>query len=300
MNILLTGSSGFLGSYVLDEIKKNNLVYTLNRNFGDYLCDLSQEIPKFESSFDCVIHAAGLAHFSLKNANESLLFDKINVNGTKNLLLGLDRIKIPKEFVFISSVSVYGLRSGIGINEDQELLARDPYGKSKVESENIIFKWCSDRSIKCTILRLPLVFGKKSIGNLGSMIKAIEKGFYFNIGGGHNRRSIVLASDVAKYLLVASEIGGIYNLTDGNNPSFFELSNKISDFYKRKKIYSIPFLFASFIAFFGDFFGDAFPLNSVKLKKMISSLTFDDSKAIKAFNWSPKSVLNYFDSQCEL
>ncbi len=291
MSILLTGSSGFLGKNLIAEISKQNLVYTLNRNSGNFICDLSKEIPTFNIDFDCVIHAAGCAHRVPVNLNDEKLIYNSNIYGTINLLKGLEINKIPKSFVFISSVSVYGLEFGQNINENHALLAKEPYGLSKINSEKIILQWCSKNNVTCTILRLPLVFGKDPIGNLGSMFNAIKKGFYFNVGGGHTRRSMVLASDVAKYILVASKFGGIYNLTDGCHPTFFDLSIKISKTYNKNRVYNIPIMLAYLIAIFGDLFGNLVPLNSNKLKKIMSNLTFDDTKAKQNFGWNPSPVI---------
>jgi nucleoside-diphosphate-sugar epimerase len=88
MNILLTGSNGFLGSYILSEIENNNKIFTLNRSNSDYNVDLENSEIKFD------------------------------VNLTKNLLNSLEQSKLPKYFIFISSVSVYRLVSGKLIKED--------------------------------------------------------------------------------------------------------------------------------------------------------------------------------------
>ena len=54
-----------------------------------------------------VIHAAGKAHSVPKTAFEKQQFYDINVLGTQNLLAGFEKIGLPKQFVFISSVAVY-------------------------------------------------------------------------------------------------------------------------------------------------------------------------------------------------
>jgi nucleoside-diphosphate-sugar epimerase len=127
------------------------------------------------------------------------------------------------------------------------------------------------------------------------MIKGIRKGYYFNIAGGSAKKSMVLASDVAKFLLKASEIGGVFNLTDGYHPSFFELSENLSQQIGKSRSKNLPFWLAKCIARTGDVFGDKAPLNSVKLHKITSVLTFDDSKAREAFGWHPTPVLEGFD-----
>jgi nucleoside-diphosphate-sugar epimerase len=296
MKILLTGGNGFLGSYILKCLKEYYEVHTLSRNNSYYNCNLKLEIPKLINSYDLIIHSAGKAHSTPLNEEEKSDFYRINVNGTINLLIGLTKINLPKQFIFISSVSVYGLNDGQFINESAPLLAIDPYGKSKIEAEDIITKWCLEHNVICTILRLPLVVGNNPPGNLGSMIRGINKGYYFNIGGGIAKKSMVLATDVARFILKASEVGGIYNLTDGKHPSFIELSRNISLQIGKSYINNLPLFIAKVLAKIGDIIGNTFPINSYKLSKITSTLTFDDSKARKAFGWNPTSVLDGFKS----
>jgi hypothetical protein len=63
---------------------------------------------------------------------------------------------------------------------------------------------------------------------------------------------------------------------------------------KKKHILKIPKIFAIFLSFIGDKLGDNFPINSNKLSKITSTLTFDDSKAREAFGWKPTSVIKEF------
>ena len=292
MRILLTGSNGFLGKELYEELKLHTIT-TLSRNNPLHNIDLSSSIPYFEKSFDLVIHSAGKAHFIPKTDLEKSLFHQINVLGTKNLLEGLSK-NIPKQLVFISSVSVYGLIVGENINENCSLLAKDPYGKSKIDAEFVVKKWCEKHNVTCTILRLPLIVGPNPPGNLGSMIQGIKKGYYFNIAGGNAKKSMVLASDIAKFILKAAEVGGTYNLTDGIHPTFNELSKSISRSLDKSFVPNMPLFIANVFARIGDMLGNAFPINSNKLSKITSTLTFDDSKARIAFGWNPTPVLEGF------
>jgi nucleoside-diphosphate-sugar epimerase len=138
----------------------------------------------------------------IKSSSSSEFFN-VNVIGTSNFLESLS-VSIPKQFVFISSVSVYGLIEGENIDESHPLLALDPYGKSKIEAEKLVKEWCKERNVICTILRLPLVVGVNPPGNLGTMLRAIKNGYYFNIAGGNANKSMVLASDISKFLRMSS------------------------------------------------------------------------------------------------
>lgn len=290
MKILITGSNGFLGSKLQCDLKGHD-IKSLSRSNSTYNFDISSHIPIFDVQFDLVIHAAGKAHSIPKNDIENQEFYYSNVEGTKNLLDGLSKSGVPKYFVFVSSVSVYGHEFGIEIDESRSLGASDPYGLSKIEAEQIILGWCDKNNVICTILRLPLLLGSNPPGNLKSMINAIRKGFYFNIAGGVAKKSMVLVSDVSKHILRAAEVGGVYNLTDGCHPNFNQLSRCIAGQLGKKNVPNMAMFFAKFLAFLGDIIGPKFPLNSDKLKKITATLTFNDSKARKAFNWDPTPVL---------
>jgi nucleoside-diphosphate-sugar epimerase len=195
---------------------------------------------------------------------------------------------VPKQFVFISSVAVYGKEFGDKILETEMLNAKDSYGLSKIQAERVVLDWCDYHNVTCTILRLPLLIGKNPPGNLGAMIKAINKGYYFNIGGGNAKKSMVLAEDVARFISIIAPVGGTYNLTDGLHPSFSELSNAIA----KREINNLPLFIAKIIGYLGDFLGEKAPINSLKIKKITSNLTFDDSKA-RGLGWKSQSVLEY-------
>jgi nucleoside-diphosphate-sugar epimerase len=295
MDILLTGATGFLGKIIFRFLEYDHEIKTLSRTYGDYKVSLEKEIPIFKLEFDLVVHTAGKAHSVPKTEEEKKKFQDVNVIGTLNLLRGLEKTGIPKQFVFISSVSVYGQDFGREIDEEFPLVAIDSYGKSKIEAEDLVSEWCRSNIVVCTILRLPLLVGKNPPGNLGAMLKAIDKGYYFNIDGGKARKSMVLAEDVAAFIPRVAPVGGTYNLTDGVHPNFKELGIAISKQKKKKTPLNITLFIAKIMGYVGDLLGDKVPINSSKIKKITSDLTFDDSKARELLDWKPQSVLEYLN-----
>jgi nucleoside-diphosphate-sugar epimerase len=293
MKILLTGSNGFLGKVIHGNLSNFNDVYTLNKSSSNYNFNLAFDKCVFDQTFDLVVHSAGKAHSLPANDFQRNDFFTINVIGTINILKGLEKSP-PSQFIYISSVSVYGLAKGENIKESAPLLAEDPYGKSKIEAEEVVKNWCYEHNVICTIFRLPLVVGDSPPGNLAAMIRGIKKGYYFNIAGGNAKKSMVLATDVAKFILTAAEKGGTYNLTDGYHPTFNELSRYIANKFGKTLVPNFPKFFALILSKIGDLLGNKFPINSEKFFKITSTLTFDDTKARLAFGWDPKPVISYF------
>jgi len=293
-NILLTGASGFLGKYIYAELQTKGNVVTVSRTGAAINADLATDIPNLPSA-ELVVHCAGKAHSVPKTDIEKQAFFDVNFKGTLNLLKGIEQMAtLPKSFVLISTVAVYGCDEGRLISEDHPLDAQDAYGKSKIQAEELVKEWCIKHNVIFSILRLPLLFGENPPGNLGAMIKGIKKGYYFNIAGGKTKKSMVLAKDIASIISIVAPIGGIYNLTDGEHPSFEDLSKMLANNLNKKKPMNIPFWLAKTMAIMGDIFGDKVPINSNKLKKVTTDLTFDDDKARRILNWKPNPVLREF------
>jgi nucleoside-diphosphate-sugar epimerase len=297
MEILVTGVNGFLGRTIANELANDHKLSGLSRSSGEYKVSLENEMPNFIKNFDLVIHSAGKAHSVPKTESEKVQFHNVNVIGTENLLKGLEKTFLPKQFVFISSVSVYGLETGYNINEDHPLLAKDAYGLSKIEAEKIVLKWCRKNNVVCTVLRLPLLVGENPPGNLRAMLRAIDKGYYFNIGSGIAKKSMVLGKDVAAFLPIVAPIGGVYNLTDGFHPNVHEFSFAISLYRNKRKPLNLPLIVVKVMGYVGDFIGEKAPINSLKIKKITSDLTFDDSRARNLLNWNPQPVLEYLKTK---
>ncbi|WP_316796868.1 NAD-dependent epimerase/dehydratase family protein [Pedobacter agri] len=292
MKIILTGANGFLGKAISNYFASHELV-KIGRLQGDVVVNLADEIPVLPAA-DLVIHAAGKAHVVPKTDQEKAEFHQVNVTGTANLFSGLLSSGLPKYFVFISSVSVYGLEEGVLIDEQYPLAAEDAYGKSKIEAEALVIAWCKQHDVICSILRLPLLAGQNPPGNLGAMVKAITKGYYFNIGSGEAQKSMVMVDDVAAFIGAVHPIGGIYHLTDGLHPSFNTLSLSITRQLNKRKPLSLPFFMVKTLALIGDALGGKFPITSKKLYKMTQTLTFSDQKARNDIGWNPQSVVDNF------
>jgi GlcNAc-P-P-Und epimerase len=290
MRTLITGANGFLGHHLKKHFDRK-YYHTLDLSNSDIDANLSNIPPKLSNSYVTVIHAAGKAHLVPHTVSEIQEFYDVNLGGTVNLCRALEE-NLPEKFIFISTVAVYGLENGDLVEEIQPLNGNSPYAKSKILAEDFLLEWGQKNNVQIIILRLPLLVGENPPGNLGAMIKAIRKGYYFRIGDGSTRRSMVLAEDVGNLIASNNLKPGIYNLTDGYHPSFKEIEDTIAKQLNRK-IKSMPKLIVQTACKIGDTFS-FFPINSYKYEKLTSSLTFSDQKARKELNWNPRSVIDGF------
>ena len=295
VKMLLTGCSGFLGQVIMKHFAKKEIPFVCISRIGQYLNkDISKpfELPS-DLSISTVVHCAGKAHSIPKTDEEKNVFYQVNYQGTINLCNAIDKLEVkPKAFIFISTVAVYGVKSGSNFDEKHPLNGDTPYAKSKIQAESFLQEWAQRNNIVLSILRLPLIVGPNSPGNLGAMISGIKSGKYLSIGNGDAKKSVVWAEDIAHIIPKLVEVGGIYNLTDGYHPSFGELEKAISKALNKSNPIKIPTTIAKVVAKVGDLLGSKAILNSERLNKITSSLTFDDSKARNMLGWNPTKVLD--------
>lgn len=144
--ILLTGASGFIGSYILEELRSAGIEPdTLSRREGaTCVCDLERETPVLGIGYDAVIHAAG--------TDEAGRADALNNEGTKRLLAALDTAP-PRHLTYLSSVHVYGSDPGTDVEESCFLRPDTEYSRSKIRAEKTLEKWCAEHGTTLTILR---------------------------------------------------------------------------------------------------------------------------------------------------
>ena len=293
--LLLTGATGFVGRNILPILKKSHAVSTLGRACGnDIFVDLSRGLPEFKTRFDIVVHAAGKAHSVPRTDAEAQAFFEANLGGTKNLCSALERAGVPKAFVFISTVAVYGRESGEGIAEESPLEGATPYAKSKIEAEQFLQAWCSRHNVILTILRPSLIAGADAPGNLGAMVRGMKSGKYLRIGKGTARKSIVMVEDLAHLALLAAYHGGVFNACASKAPSFAELEKSIADQLGKKEPFAIPLWIAKLMALCGDCSLGKAPIDSSRLKKITETLTFSNQKARKELGWVPAEIIKSY------
>lgn len=293
--ILFTGASGFLGYSIKPILRKVYEVDTIGlKDVDDIKINIANQIPSLKSYYNIVFHAAGKAHVIPRTKEEVQAFYDVNLQGTKNLCAALEKVGVPKSFIFVSTVAVYGCEEGENIDESHPLNGNTPYALSKIQAEQFLTEWCNKNGVVLGILRPSLIAGPNPPGNLGAMIAGIKSGKYLNIGGGNARKSVLMVNDIPVLINLLKDKGGVFNVCDDSNPSFKELEESIALQLGGKKIIGIPLWFATICAKVGDMLGSKAPINTLKLSKITNSLTFSNAKAKKELGWQPMDVVSNF------
>ncbi len=180
--VLLTGASGTVGFQVLKQLSEQSNLYEITvfdiktkrserklRSFAKLATlvygDISNfgDVSKACHNQDFVIHLAAI--IPPVADDYPLLSQKINVQGTENLVKALSEFSPRAFFMYSSSISVYGDRVDsplITVNDILVPSPRDEYAKTKIEAEHII----QNSPLKWTIFRLAAIMGDHKISKL--------------------------------------------------------------------------------------------------------------------------------------
>lgn len=172
------------------------------------------------SSFDVAFHVAGIAHVKETRSNRQLFY-WVNRDLAYEVALKAKSEGV-KQFMFVSSISVYGLQKGV-IDKNTPLEPRTSYGKSKLEAEKLV-KSLEDHRFTVTILRPPMVYGKGCKGNYPRLAKlALIAPVFPDID---NKRSMIHIDNLCEFVkvLIDNRLGGTFF---PQNPEYVKTSEMV-------------------------------------------------------------------------
>tara|TARA_Y100001970_G_C14257389_1_gene876521 strand:- start:3239 stop:4147 length:909 start_codon:yes stop_codon:yes gene_type:complete len=217
--ILITGAAGFIGSCLVNNLIENNKIIGIDdlstghksniikhKNYKFIKGDCgNKSILKRIKNVDTIFHLAGQSSGEKSFENPQLDFLK-NTKSTVNILEHANKIKC-KHFIYASSMSIYGDKYKIKVNEKLKPSPISFYGISKECSEKYIEKF-REKNVNYTILRFFNVYGsKQKLGELKQgMIRIyltqILKNKSLIVKGNKNRfRDFIHINDVLKILI---------------------------------------------------------------------------------------------------
>ena len=295
MKILITGASGFIGSFIVEEALKQGFetwAAIRKSSSKEWLQDerihfielnLSSKAQLIEQlrgqDFDYVVHAAGVTKCLNKQD-----FHRINYEGTRNLVETLLEVEMPlKRFVFVSSLSIFG-----AIKEQQpyeEICESDTpqpnteYGRSKLAAEQ--FLETLGARLPYIILRPTGVYGPRE-KDYFIMAKSIQQHSDFAVGYQQQDITFVYVKDVVQAVFLAlekGENGRKYFLSDGEVYQSVTFSNLIHEALGRPWWIRItaPVWVLRIVTFFGEYIG--------RMTGKVTALNNDKYNILKQRNW---------------
>ncbi|WP_178091575.1 UDP-glucose 4-epimerase family protein [Halopseudomonas laoshanensis] len=239
--ILLTGSTGFVGSALLKRLleDKHEMVLAVRRPPGG--CDpraTVRVIPGLAADTDwseslsevgVVIHSAARVHVMDETAADPLSeFRRANVEGTVALARQAAAAGVER-FIFISSIKVNGEGTALGkpyttLDTPEPL---DPYGISKFEAEEALKALAAETAMEVVIIRPVLVYGPGVKANFQSMMSWMNKGVPLPFGAIRNKRSMVALDNLVDLIVICinhpAAANQIFLASDGEDLSTTEL-----------------------------------------------------------------------------
>ena len=210
---LVTGCSGFIGSKITTTLlarglsvrglTRQNSVTPLGTGIELFHGDLTQpsSLQGVAAGIDTLFHAAGYAH---SHAGNNDLHRQTTLEGTRQLLAEARENKVQR-FIFISSIKALPEPGEACLDENTSGAPTDVYGLSRLLAEQLVLECGQQSGMHVSILRPTLVYGPGCKGNLASMLRWIDKGWFPPLPDTGNRRSMVDVRDVVHAALQAAD-----------------------------------------------------------------------------------------------
>ena len=241
MRILVTGATGFLGKYIVEELRNDYELIAFGRNKnkgnkleGKYVKFVSGDFTNYDEinqamkDVDMVVHAGALSTVWGKWDD----FYKINVLGTENVVKSALENKV-KKLVFVSSPSIYtDSTDRLNIKENEVNVKNELnfYIKSKIMAETIIND-SKKHGLNAVIIRPRGLLGVGDPSMLPRIIKANKKIGIPLMNDGKNLVDITCVENVALAirLCLEKEIanGKTYNITNGEPREFKQILEEL-------------------------------------------------------------------------
>lgn len=295
MNILITGIHGFVGSNLVNALKKEHTLYGV-----DIVAPVKEGVEKTFSwkdvddnaipPMDAIIHLAGKAHDTKNRAAAQVYFD-VNTGLTQKIYDYFLKSEA-KRFIFFSSVKAAADKvPGDVLTEEVVPAPKGPYGESKIKAEEYILKNEALRtkneesaSKRVFILRPCMIHGPGNKGNLNLLYGVVSKGIPWPLGAFENRRTFTSIDNlcfVVEGLLTKNVQSGIYHMADDEALSTNELIEVMCEAMgKKAHIWKINRSLMEGVASIGTTLH--LPLNEERLGKLTENYVASNAKIKKA------------------
>lgn len=289
MNILLTGSSGFVGSHFCGDTNIKRIVVRENDNCDHWGCEqykvaaLNGQTDWSDafSGIDAVIHLAALAHSRTFTRDD---YQQVNVDGALHLAQEAALAGV-KRFVFVSSIGVHGANTyEAPLTPDSPLLPDNDYTYSKLSAEQGLKQIAKETGLEVVIVRPTLVYGVDAPGNFGLLSKLIARVPVLPFGTISNKRDFIAAQNLADLLLRCATHPNasdqVFLASEGETVSIGEFTNQIARGLNRK-IIQLP-ISAGLFRLAGRLTG-----KTQLVEQLVGNLHVDNSNLKQLLDWTP-------------
>ena len=215
-NILVIGGGGYVGTYLVDQLIKNNYLVTVfdlfiygnflenNHNLNIIKGDIRdlQFLKRIVKNFDCIIHLACISNDPSFDLNPQL-GKSINFDPFEDLIK-ISKDKGVKRFIYASSSSVYGVKVEKDVDENSSLEPLTDYSKYKALCEDVLLKY-NDKDFTCCVLRPATVCGHSKRQRLDLVVNILTNLAYnkkeVSIYGGEQLRPNINIKDMCNAYL---------------------------------------------------------------------------------------------------
>ncbi len=247
MRAVVVGGSGFLGSHIIDRLKKEEIeVLCIDKQRSAYIETLGVQFAAADITDkktischlregDIVIHVAAILGAAMAKWD---VYKRFNVDGAKNVFDAAIEKKA-KTFVFMSTFGVYGPNGSLEkpLTEESEIMPYSDYDRSKSLAEEYILKNTKNR-ICSIIIRSPVIFGPRANprSGMGMLFTSIKRGLFVTFGTTRNTFAFCYVKNLANAIvhLISRHHKGAHILNIASTPPC-TMENFLAEARKRKK-----------------------------------------------------------------
>lgn len=295
MKIVMIGASGFVGTRLIDRLRKQPERYDC-KNVDLQPSHFFNEISvigdvRSQDMMDRELKDADLVVLLAAQHRDDVtpisLYYDTNVGGMEVTLRAMKKNGV-RRIIFFSSVAVYGLNK----KNPDETHPADPfnhYGKSKWQAEQVLQKWYEAHTDwNINIIRPTVIFGERNRGNVYNLLKQISSGKFLMVGKGDNKKSMAYVGNVVAFVQYmidnVTEGYNVFNYIDKPDNNMNQLVGHVSEVLNRH----IPAThFPYWLGMTGGYCFDILAaltrkkltISSVRVKKFCATTEFDSTKA---------------------
>ncbi len=231
-SILVTGSSGFIGSKIIEKLSKSKVLTDSYNSKRIDLRNINQVLNM--DSVDTVIHLGGKIPSKELKWND---YFENNVSGTLNILEYCIKKKV-KKLIYVSSY-VYGKPEYCPIDEKHPINPHNAYSWSKYFAERLCQFYCNRSKLNLIILRPFNIFGESMnegflLTNLINTVRTEKKNTIINK---NSKRDFLYIDDFVDLILKIKDHDckfEIFNVGAGISFSFDDIIKKIEHITSKK------------------------------------------------------------------